>query len=144
MLALDARDQKRIALQELDDAEALLALAHGVMAAIGSGDIANNPGDRANCMKIGGAWLIDRGIALHQETDRTLGAERLLRGRDRAGPPEGDRRDESREQRNLAHRHDHHRIRRERLHRAEGTARNRERRTAPTFEGVVFRLIPFQ
>ena len=111
--AVDARDQERIAAQEIHDAKALLALAHEVMRAIRRRHIAHEIGQGADAVQVERLRLRELRIALHEDADLALLANRLLGGADRARAADRDREHRPGKQHEAAHRHDDQRVRRQ-------------------------------
>ena len=83
---LDPRDEKRIAVEELDDAKAPLALADHVMAAVGARHIAQQIRLGADPVQIDRHRVVGRRFALQHQPDRTVQPDRGLRRDDRALP----------------------------------------------------------
>ena len=110
--AQHAGDEERPAVQELDDLEALLALADEMVGAVGRGDVAHDVGDRAHPVHVDRQGIGGLGVALHQDADRALLAHRLLRRRDRARTADRDRQHDAGKQHGVAHGNDDERIRR--------------------------------
>ena len=86
---LDARHQERPALQELEHAEAALALHHEVMRGLGAGDVAHHLAGGADPVEVLGLDVVLLRVALEQEADLLLAAHRFLRGGDRDGAAHG-------------------------------------------------------
>ena len=107
---LHARDGERISLQELEDAEAALALGDRMMDAVGGGDVAQHAGVGAHPMQVIGAGLLVVGLALQQDADRTLQAYRLLHGGARAIPPHRERKHHAGEHHDVADRKNDQRV----------------------------------
>jgi hypothetical protein len=84
--------------------ETLRALADEVVGAIRSDGPANDVGDRADAVHIAGRRVGDAGVALHQNADGVLLAQRLVGGGDRLGPVNRDREQQARKQHDIAHR----------------------------------------
>ena len=112
---LHARDEVRPAGEELEHAEAALALHHEVVRAFGAGDVAHHLAGGADPVEVRGLHVVGLRIALQEEADLLLAAHRFLRGGDRLDAPDGDRRDHAREQHRVAHRDDDERVVRQRL-----------------------------
>ena len=97
--------------QEFEDAEALLALRDDVMRAVLAGEVADDVGDGADAVEVdlapGSSTLA---IALREDADLPLGADRVLGGGDRARPAERHRDHHAGEQHELPHRHDGDRV----------------------------------
>ena len=106
----DAGHEEGIAVQQFDQAKALLALADDVMRAVRRRDVAQHVGARPHQAQVLQPGTVDLRIALQHYADRTLGLDRLLRARDRAFAADGDRQDHAREQHHVAHRYDDHRV----------------------------------
>src|SRR5262249_51897223 len=106
----DPRDEEGPAVEELDDLKALLALADQMVSAVRRGDVARNVGDRAHAVHIEGAGFLGSRVTLHQDADRPLLADRLLRGRDRTRPTDRYRHDDAGKQYEVSHRHDDERV----------------------------------
>ena len=98
----------------VENAGALHTLADDVVALVRSGDIPDDIGDRADAMEVVGAWIVDLGIPLQQDSDRPLLAQCLLRGGDRFRPRNGDRRDDRWKQHDVADGDDDQGVRRDR------------------------------
>ena len=118
--AQHARDEERPAVEELDDLEALLALADEMVGAVGRRDVAHDVGDRAHPVHVDRQGIGGLGVALHQDADRALLAHRLLRRRNRARAADRDRQHHAGKQHGVAHGNDDQRVRRQRrqMHRA--------------------------
>ncbi len=101
---LHARDEVGPALEELEHAEARLALHHEVVRAFGAGDVAHHLAGGADPVQVLGLDPVLLRVALQEEADPALGAHRFLRGGDRDRAPERDRRDHPREQHRVSHR----------------------------------------
>src|SRR6266849_5146612 len=112
----DPRDEEGPAVQELNDLKALVALADKMVSAIRRCDVARNVGDRAYTVHIEGARILRGWVALHQDADRPLLADCLLRGRDRTRPADRYRHDDAWKQYEISHRHDDERVGRQRRH----------------------------
>src|SRR5258707_3196518 len=91
----DPCDEEGPAVQELDDLKALVALADEMMSAVRRRDVARHVGDRAHAVQIEGEGVLRGRIALHQDADRPLFADRLLRGSDRTRPADRHRHDDA-------------------------------------------------
>ena len=102
--ALHARDEEVVAIEELQHAKTLLALADDMVCAVGSSNITQHVGGGADPMQVVGTRLFDLALALQQHTDRALGAGRELGGGERAGAADGDRNQGAGEQHHVAHR----------------------------------------
>ena len=111
-----ARQQERMSLDEVGDAEPLNALAHDVMVAVGRGHVTQDVRDRADRMEIGRDQLFLRGVALQHQQDLALFAHGLLDGGDRRGPADAHREHHLGEKHEVAHRHDDQRVGRQGLH----------------------------
>ncbi len=92
--------------QEIEHAKTLHALADDVMGFVRRGDVADDIGDRADPVEIAGRRILHLGIPLQQNPDWPLFAQRLLRGGDRFGAVDGDRRHDAGKQHHVANRHD--------------------------------------
>ena len=112
-----ARNCIRIALEELQDAKALHALANRIVRAVGSGHVAQHVGRGADPVQIVGTGQVDVGFALQEDAERTLQARGFLRGGARAFAAYRQREHDPGEQHDLAHGHDDERIVRERTRR---------------------------
>ena len=115
---LHARGHERIALQELQHAEALHALADRVMRAVGRRDVAQHVGRGADPVQVVGTRLFDVGLALQQDAERALQARGFLRRGARALAADRERKHHAREQHDVAHRHDDQRVVGQRARRA--------------------------
>ncbi len=107
---LHARRHERIAVEELQDAKARHALAHGVVRAVGRGDVAQHGGRGADPVQVLGPRRVDFRLALQQDPERALQARGFVRGGARAVAAHGEREHHAREQHDVAHRHDDQRI----------------------------------
>ena len=107
---LHARDRERIAVEELQHAKALLALADRVMRAVGCGDVAQHRRGGADPVQIVGPGLVGVGLALQQNAERTLQAHGFLRRGARALAADRQRNHHAGEQHDVAHRHDDQRV----------------------------------
>ena len=114
---LHARHQERPARQELEHAEAALALHHEVMRALGAGDVAHHLAGGADPVEVLRLDVVRLRVALEQEADLLLAAHRFLGGGDRRWAADGDGRDHAREQHRVPHRDDDQRVFRQRFHR---------------------------
>ena len=119
-----ARHEERPSAEEFRDLEALVALADEMMAAVRRGDIAHDIGDRAHAVHVDRCGIVRVGVALHQNADLPLVAQRLLSGGDRPRAANRDRQHLAGKQNGVAHRNDNERIRR---HRAHGCGRRARR-----------------
>jgi hypothetical protein len=107
---LHARHQKRVAIQELQRAETLQALADGVMGTIGSGDVAQDIGAGAHFVQVLRPRHLIAVLPLQQNSERSLQPGRFLhRGQ---GPlaADGQRYDHAGKKHRVAQRQDQHRI----------------------------------
>jgi hypothetical protein len=77
---LHARGRERVAFQELEHAEALHALADGVMRTVGCGDVAQHVGVVPSSTIVG-SGLFGFGLALRRDAERTLQARGAKRSR---------------------------------------------------------------
>jgi hypothetical protein len=110
-----ARQQERMSLDEIGDAETLHALADDMMVAIRCRDVAQDVRHRADRVQVGGRQLFLRGVALQHQQDLALLAHRLLDGGDRRGAADADRKDHLWKQHEIAHRHHDQRVGRQGL-----------------------------
>src|SRR5688572_12254015 len=94
---LRARNEERPARQELEYAEAVLALHHEVVRAFGAGDVAHDLAGRADPVEILGRHVVLLRVALEQKADLLLAALRFLRGCNRTDASDGDGRRNSRD-----------------------------------------------
>jgi hypothetical protein len=135
---LDAGHEEGPALEIFEHPEALLALADEMMRAVGCGDVAKHGADGADVVEVRAGRLVDRGVTLQQDADRTLLPHRLLGRADRDRPSDGDREDETRKRYETAHRQDDHGVLRQGRQRSLGRDGGRggraARRTRPHFE----------
>ena len=107
---LYARDQERIARQELRDAEALLSLRDQVVAAVLSGDVAQHLRHRTDLVEVSRTGVLIGSILLQEQADRPLALDCLLSSGDRVLASDGQRQDHARVEHEVAHRNDHERI----------------------------------
>ena len=112
--ALHARDKEVVAIEELQHAKALLALADDMVSAVGRGDVAQHVGGGADPVQVVGTRLFDLALTLQQHAERALVACGKLGGGDRANAADGDRNQGAGEQHHVAHRQDNQRIIRQR------------------------------
>ncbi len=105
---LDARGEMRVAFQEFDDPEPLLALADHVMGAVGCCHVAQHAGDRAGLVQLLGRRPLDLGIELQHGAEGLLRLRRGLRRRDRERMFQRERHHHAREQHDMAKRQDDH------------------------------------
>ncbi len=108
-----ARQQERMAFDEIGDAEALHALADQMVIAVRCRDVAQDVGHRADAIEIVGAGLVLLDVALQDDDDLALLAHGLLRRRHGRRPPHGDGEDHLGEEHEVAQRDDDQRIRRQ-------------------------------
>jgi hypothetical protein len=118
-----ARDEERPAGQEIGHLEPLVALADEMMAAVRRREIAHDIRDRAHAMHVDRRGIVGFRIALHQDADLPLIAQRLLRGGDRARTADRDRQHVTWKQDGVAHRNDDQCVRRHRARRCWRRAR---------------------
>ena len=107
---LHPRRHERIAFQELQHAEALHALADGVMRAVRRRDVAQHVGHGADPVHVAGAGLFHFGLALQQYAERALQTRGLVRRGARAFASYREREHHARKQHDIAHRNDDQRI----------------------------------
>ena len=108
--AQHTRHEERPAVEKLDDLKPLLALADQVVRAVRCRHVAHHIGDCAEPVQVDRRRVRDLGVALHQDADLALLAHGLLGSRDRTGPANRDRRDQTGKQHHLAHRDDDQRV----------------------------------
>ena len=106
----DPGDRERRPLEQVEDAEALHALADDVMAAVGRRHVAQDVGDGADAMEAVRAGVVRRRVALQDDPDRAFLADRLLHRGDRRRAADRDRDDHSREEHQVADRQQDQRI----------------------------------
>ena len=106
----DARYEERPALEELEHAKALFALAYEVVAAVGRSDVAHDVRDGADPVQILGTRIFLRTVALEEEPDGALRAYRFLRGDDGTLAADPGRKDHAGEKHEIAHWHDRDRV----------------------------------
>ena len=106
----DTRHEKRPAVEEFDNLESLIALAHEMMRPIRRGDVTHDIRDRTHRVHIDDGRLGDVGVALHQDADLPLLTHRLLSRTYRALTPDRDRQHETGKQDGIADRNDDERI----------------------------------
>ena len=102
----DARGEERALAHELGDAKALQPLHDDVMTAVGHVHVAQDVRHRAGSMHVDRARLRGVGLALHQDADRPLFAQRLLGGEDRRLASDRDREHGAGKEHGVAHRDD--------------------------------------
>ena len=116
-----ARDEERPAVQELDDLEALLALADQMMRAVRRGDVAQDVGDRADAVHVDPAGLgLSGSRCIRMPTWRCWRTACCAAATER-GRPTRDRQHHAGEQHGVAHRHDDQRVRRQRRQRGRAS-----------------------
>ena len=111
---LDARHEKRIAVEEFGDAKAPLALADHVMAAVRARHIAQQIRLGPDAVQIDRQRVVGRRLALQHQPDRAAEADRGLRRDDRALPPQRHRQHRAGKQHEVARRDQDQRVRRDR------------------------------
>ena len=105
---LDPRDEIRLALQKLQDAEALHALADDMVGPVGRGEVPQQVRDGAYPVEVLRPRRLDRRVALQDHPERQLLASRFLRRRDRIAATDDERQDDAREQHQVAYRQEDH------------------------------------
>src|ERR1044072_461556 len=103
---LDARDQKRLTLDEFLDLETLLALNDYLALAVRQAEHAQHGGRGAGGVEIAGVGLLDRSVDLGDKTERQFLAHRLFHNLQAGAPPDHERHDRGRKQHGVAQRQD--------------------------------------
>ena len=114
--ALHPRQQVRVAGDEVQHPEALLALAHQVVRAVLGGHEAQHAGHGADAVQVVRAGVVDAGVLLQQKTQRPVAARGFLRGFHRALAADRERHHHARKQHQVAHRQDQQHVVADRAH----------------------------
>jgi hypothetical protein len=104
--ALDARQQVRVAGDEIDHPKPLLALADEVVRAVLRRDEAQHAADGADAVEILRARVVHARVLLQQQTNRAVAAHGFLGGFHRALAADREWHHHAREQHQVAHRQD--------------------------------------
>ena len=107
---LHLRRKKGLLAHEMIHPKALQTLHHQMVAAVGHVHVAQDVGDRAHAMQVARAGLGLLGIALHQDADGPLLAQRLLGGEHRRFAADGHRKHRAGKQHRVTHGDDHQRV----------------------------------
>ena len=111
--AAHARREEGVAGHQRLDAEALQAVAHGMLHGAAAFAVLHHLGQRADVAEIGAPRLVDGGVLLQHDAQRRLARQRVLQRGQRGRSPDADGHQHVRKQHQVAHRHQGHHVRRQ-------------------------------